>query len=114
MSVKRNLLEVSWTRRTFCSKAGVCGVGVFWSRFSDLEFFFLEILFPLVLVLLRLRHCENLGKGKVLRYWSYAMLYEKYMSVDVSLLQKFPSDLALAREVEASAADKGPICLPYL
>lgn len=89
MSVKRNLLEISWTKHTFCSKAGVCGVGIFWSRFSDLEFFFLEILFPLVLMLLRLGHCESLSKGELLRNGDYAMLHRKYMSVHVSLLQKF-------------------------
>lgn len=86
---KENLLGIPPKRHTFCSKAGVCGVGIFWSRFSDLEFFFLEILFPLVLVLLRLRHCESLSEGELLRNGDYAMLHGKYMSVDVSLLQKF-------------------------
>jgi hypothetical protein len=42
--------------RTSCGKAGICGVGIFWSRFSHFQLFFLEVLFPFVLVLVRLRH----------------------------------------------------------
>jgi hypothetical protein len=45
--------------RTFGSKAGICGVGIFRSRFSNLQLFLLEVLFPLVLVLVRFGHLDD-------------------------------------------------------
>lgn len=48
--------------RTFGCKAGICGVGIFWSRFSDLQLFLLEILFPFVFVLVGFRHCDRSGE----------------------------------------------------
>ena len=46
--------------RTFCGEAGICGVGIFWSRFSDFQLFLLEILLPLVLVLVRFGHLDRM------------------------------------------------------
>ena len=45
-----------WVLHTFCCKARICGVGIFRSCFSDLQLFLLEILLPLILVLVGLRH----------------------------------------------------------
>jgi hypothetical protein len=42
--------------RTFGSKAGICGVGIFRSRFSNLQLLLFEVLLPLVLVLVGFGH----------------------------------------------------------
>jgi len=54
--------------RTFGSKAGICGVGIFRSRFSNLQLLLLEVLFPLVLVLVGLCHLVKLAVCFLIRF----------------------------------------------
>lgn len=68
-------------RHTFCSKAGIRGVGVFWSRFSNLQLFLLEVLFPLILVLVGFRHRGSPKQGRSECYRCDTLLPEKDINV---------------------------------